>query len=157
MEERFYYDDPDAPAPNVPLQPGAAAVLFDSRGRILILKRPRGPYWSLPGGRMELGESAQGCCVRETLEETGLETEVVRLIGLYTNPRSICAYPDGNVHQSFVALFECRVVSGSLRASEESGRFHWIAPEELHEYPLIPDSALGCQDAWAGRKEAFIR
>lgn len=156
-EERFYYGDPDAPAANVPLKPGAAAIIFDSERRILILKRTRGPYWSLPGGRMDVGESAPQCCIRETQEETGLKTEVVRLIGLYTNPQSLCAYPDGNVHQSYIALFECRVVSGELRESEEGGSFRWITPQELESLLLLPDNILCCQDAWADQEAAFIR
>ena len=78
-EERFFYNDPDAPAPNVPLSPGVSAVIFDSERRILFMKRTRGDYWSLPGGRMDIGESAQDCCIRETFEETGLETRIVRV------------------------------------------------------------------------------
>lgn len=156
-EERFYYDDPGAPAPNVPLKPGVAAILFDDQRRILILKRTRGPYWSIPGGRQEVGESAQECCVRETREETGLETRVVRLIGLYTNPRSICAYPDGNVHQSYIALFECEVMGGTLAGGEESSRFHWLGPEEMDDFLLLPDTVLCIRDAWAGQEAAFVR
>lgn len=156
-EEQFYYDDPSAPAPNVPVRPGAAAVIFDLQDRILIIKRTRGPYWSLPGGRMEVGESAQDCCVRETEEETGLKARVVRLIGLYSNPRSICAYPDGNVHQSYLALFECEVEGGELREGTETTRFHWLSREELDQFLLLPDSRINCQDAWARQEAAFIR
>lgn len=156
-DERFYYNDPDAPKPNVPLTPGVAAILYDEQRRILIEKRTRGDYWSVPGGRMDLGESAQECCVRETLEETGLETRVVRLIGLYTNAASICAYPDGNVHQSYIALFECEIVGGKLRESAETTRFHWLSPDELDGYLLLPDNVLAIKDAWAGQAEAFIR
>lgn len=156
-EERFYYDDPDAPAPNVPLLPGAAAVIFDGHGRILIMKRTRGPYWSLPGGRMDLGESAHGCCERETEEETGLRVRVKRLIGLYSNPRSICSYPDGNVHQSYIALFECEVVEGALRESDETSRFHWMTRSEVDDFALLPDSRICCLDAWTRQEAAFVR
>ena len=156
-KERFYYDDPTAPTANVPVQPGAAAIIFDEHDRILIMKRTRGPYWCIPGGRMDVGESAQDCCLRETEEETGLQTRILRLIGLYTNPRSICAYPDGNVHQSYIALFECEVVSGELRESEETGQFHWMSREEMDKYLLLPDNVRCCRDAWERRVAAFIR
>jgi ADP-ribose pyrophosphatase YjhB (NUDIX family) len=157
LEEKFYFRDPDAPKPNVPLQPGVAAILFDAQKRILIMKRTRGPYWCIPGGRMDAGESAAACCIRETREETGLETHIVRLIGLYTDPQSICAYPDGNVHQSYIALFECCIVGGELRASAESGHFHWMSREEMDGFTLLPDTVLCCQDAWAEQVAAFIR
>jgi 8-oxo-dGTP pyrophosphatase MutT (NUDIX family) len=159
IEERFYYDDPGAPEVNVPLKPGVAAVLFDDQRRILIVKRTRGPYWSLPGGRQDAGESAPESCVRETCEETGLETRVQRLIGLYTNAGSICAYPDGNVHQSYIALFECEIVGGELRETDETGGWHWMSMEEFEQkrFLLLPDNVLCCRDAWEGRETAYIR
>ena len=100
-EEIFYDGEPGDPRPNVPLSPGVAAVIFDADRRVLILKRSRGIYWSLPGGRLDIGESAHACCMRETLEETGLQTRIVRLISANTDPRRVVHYPDGNVHQSF--------------------------------------------------------
>jgi 8-oxo-dGTP pyrophosphatase MutT (NUDIX family) len=158
-DERFYYDDPAAPAVNVPLHPGVAAIIFDAQNRILILKRTRGPYWSLPGGRQDVGESGPECCVRETREETGLETKVVRLIGLYTHAGSICAYPDGNVHQSYIALFECEVTCGKLAHTDETGGWRWLSREEFDQgdFLLLPDNVLCCEDAWAGKDSAFIR
>lgn len=158
-EERFYYDDPDAPAVNTPLQPGVAAVIFDDRRRILILKRTFGPYWSLPGGRQDVGESAPECCIRETREECGLETRVERLIGLYTNAGSICAYPDGNVQQSYIALFECSVTGGHLQSTDETHGWHWLSHEEFESnaYLLLPDNVLCCRDSWQGRDAAFVR
>src|SRR4051812_19828461 len=94
--ERFYYGEPDAPTPNTPIRPGVSAVIFDTDRRILFMKRNRSEYWSLPGGRLDLGESAQDCCVRETLEETGMETRIVRIVSVNSDPRSIIHYPDGN-------------------------------------------------------------
>jgi 8-oxo-dGTP pyrophosphatase MutT (NUDIX family) len=155
--ERCYYEDPEAPAPNVPLSPGVSAVIFDVDRRILFIKRTRGDYWSLPGGRMDLGESAQDCCVRETLEETGLLTRVLRLISVNTNPRCIIAYPDGNVHQSFVLCFEVEVNGGQLKAGAESETFRWCGPEEIASLNLMPDSRLNALDAWANQEAAFIR
>ncbi len=156
-EETFYYNDPTSPKPNVPLKPGVAAILFDDLDRILVFKRTRGPYWCIPGGRQDLGESAQDCCIRETFEETGLTTEVSRLVGLYTNPLSICSYPDGNVHQSYIALFECRIISGELTTSNESREFQWMSRDELENFQLLPDNVLCCLDAWKHQPEAFIR
>ena len=155
--EKFYYDDLDCPAPNVPLHPGVSAVLFDAERRILILKRPRGGFWCLPGGRMDIGESAQECCLRETREETGLETEIVRLISVNTNPRSVVHYPDGNVHQSFVLCFEARIIGGALRSSEESESFRWMRRKEVDSTKIIPDSRINALDAWADQEAAFMR
>jgi ADP-ribose pyrophosphatase YjhB (NUDIX family) len=156
-EERFYYEEMDTPAPNVPLSPGVSAVIFDAARRILFLKRAHGDYWCLPGGRMDMGESAQDCCVRETLEETGLHTRIVRLISVNTNPRSVVHYPDGNVHQSFVICFEAEVIGGELQAGHEAAGFRWCSQEELDDVRLIPDSRFNALDAWANQASAFIR
>jgi 8-oxo-dGTP pyrophosphatase MutT (NUDIX family) len=156
-EERFYFNDPRAPAPNVPLSPGVSAVIFDTAGRILFMKRKHGDYWCLPGGRMDMDESASECCVRETLEETGLETRVVRLISLNTDPASIVHYPDGNVHRSFVLCFEAEIVGGAIAEGSESEGFRWVGPEDLDSLTLIPDSRRNALDAWMGVEAAFIR
>ena len=156
-EEIFYDGESETPRPNVPVSPGVAAVIFDADRRVLILKRSRGIYWSLPGGRLDIGESAQDCCVRETFEETGLQTRIVRLISSNTDPKRVVHYPDGNVHQSFVLCFEAEVIGGELTSSFESEAFRWVGPEDLDHYALIPDSRLNILDAWADRPAAFIR
>jgi len=157
MTELFYDGEPETPKPNMPLSPGVSAVIFDDSRRILFMKRTRGDWWSLPGGRMDIGESAQICCVRETLEETGLETRIVRLVSVNTSPSRVVHYPDGNVHQSFVLCFEAEVIGGSLRESSESAGFRWCSADEIETIHLIPDSRQNAFDAWANRTEAFIR
>jgi 8-oxo-dGTP pyrophosphatase MutT (NUDIX family) len=155
--ERFYYDEPDTPKPNVPLSPGVSSVIFDAGRRILFMKRTRGDYWCLPGGRMDIGESAQDCAVRETLEETGLLTRIVRVISINTNPCSVVHYPDGNVHQSFVICFEAEILGGALKVNPEAEGFRWCSQEEIADLKLIPDSRLNAEDAWTGQAAAFIR
>lgn len=155
--ERFYYDDADCPAPNKPLHPGVSAVIFDSADRVLFMKRSRSDHWCLPGGRMDMHESAQECCIRETLEETGFETEIVRLVSINTNPRSVVHYPDGNVHRSFVICFEAKIVGGTLKPSVESEGFRWVGKSELDTINLIPDSRMNALDAWKFQEAAFIR
>lgn len=66
---------------------GAAAVIMDSKGRILLVKHNYGKYnWELPGGLSEQNESAENTAKREVLEETGLEVTVARLTGVYYEP-----------------------------------------------------------------------
>jgi ADP-ribose pyrophosphatase YjhB (NUDIX family) len=65
------------------------AIIFDDSGRILLIKRGRPPgtgLWSLPGGRLEPGESDAAGVRREVLEETGLRVEVGRLAGTVDRP-----------------------------------------------------------------------
>jgi 8-oxo-dGTP pyrophosphatase MutT (NUDIX family) len=72
-------------APDAPVRvPCAGAVIFDDDGRLLLIRRGHEPgrgLWSIPGGRIEPGESDQQAVVREVLEETGLQVSCGRLLG----------------------------------------------------------------------------
>jgi 8-oxo-dGTP diphosphatase len=68
---------------------GAAAVILDSEGRILLVKHNYGKYnWELPGGLSENNESAQDTAKREVLEETGLDVKVGQITGIYYDPNN---------------------------------------------------------------------
>jgi 8-oxo-dGTP pyrophosphatase MutT (NUDIX family) len=64
------------------IRPGVAAVIFDE-GRVLLQRRDDTGRWGLPGGGVEPGESVRQALIREVREETGLEVEPLRLIGVY--------------------------------------------------------------------------
>ena len=76
----------DGPARVVPC---VGAVVHDAAGRLLLIQRGHDPHrglWSLPGGRIEAGESPEQAVVREVREETGLEVLPGRLVGHVTIP-----------------------------------------------------------------------
>ncbi|MFY1669986.1 NUDIX domain-containing protein [Plantactinospora sp. WMMB334] len=102
-----YFDDPSAPAATS-LIPGGSALVADDRGRILLQRRADSGNWSLPGGTMELGETLGDAVIRETREETGLNVELTGILGIYTDPRHVIAYADGEVRQEFVVAFTAR-------------------------------------------------
>lgn len=92
-------------------------------GKVLLVKRGREPFqgcYALPGGFVEYGENTENCVVREVKEETGLETEVVRLLGSYSE---MGRDPRGH----FVTLlYLLRERGGALLAGDdaESAGFH---------------------------------
>lgn len=66
---------------------GAAAIILNDEGEILLVKHNYGKYnWELPGGGSEQNESAEDTAKREVREETGLEVQVGRLTGVYYDP-----------------------------------------------------------------------
>ena len=69
--------------------PCVGAIVADGQGRLLMIKRGHEPgagLWSIPGGRIEPGETDAEALVREMLEETGLTVEVGRLVGRCSVP-----------------------------------------------------------------------
>lgn len=107
---------------------GIHAVITE-RGRFVVLRRAqRMPYrpghWDLPGGHLALGEDFEQCLKREVGEETGLEVEIERMLGLFKVP------PDPYVQ----ALYVCRPAGARrdlvLRPDEHvEGR--WVSVSEL--------------------------
>ncbi len=75
-----------------PLPPGpspTADVIIElaSGGVVLVERKYPPPGWAIPGGFIEVGETAETCAVREVREETGLDVELVELLGVYSDPR----------------------------------------------------------------------
>jgi ADP-ribose pyrophosphatase YjhB (NUDIX family) len=126
-----YYDDPGAPAANS-LVPSANVIVTNDAGQILMIKRSDNDNWAIPGGAMDLGESLVGTAVRETREETGIDCEVIGLVGIYTDPKHVILYTsNGEARQEFSVVFTARAIGGTPTPSSESTEVHWIAPAEL--------------------------
>jgi ADP-ribose pyrophosphatase YjhB (NUDIX family) len=148
--------NPYGGTPNT-LRASACAFVQDPGGRVLLQRRSDNGFWNLPGGGVELGESVAAACAREVREETGLEVEVLRLVGVYSDPAfTTVRYADGRAVQYVVSLFECRVLGGELRVDEESLELGWFAPDALPE-PFSPNHVPRLQDALARRDAAFYR
>ncbi|WP_422770219.1 NUDIX domain-containing protein [Plantactinospora sp. WMMC1484] len=131
MSQRVdYFDDPSAPAATS-LVPGGSALVADEQGRILLQRRTDSGNWSLPGGTMELGETLGDAVIRETREETGLDIELTGILGIYTDPRHVIAYADGEVRQEFVVAFTARPLGGELAVSDESTEVAWFDPADI--------------------------
>ena len=112
---------PDAPVAGV----GGVVI----RGReVLFVRRafpPRQGEWSLPGGRLELGESLVAAVRREVLEETGIEVVVGPLVEAFDRVHRDEA---GRVRYHFVIVdFLCRPCGGKLRAGDDAADARWVA------------------------------
>jgi 8-oxo-dGTP diphosphatase len=110
----------------------STAVIRDTAGRILFHHRPDFNLWGLPGGILEAGESPAECARRESLEETGLQIEPVKLTAVLSSPRHNILYPNGDRVQQISFYFESRIAGGSLRLDrEETTRLEFFPPGRL--------------------------
>jgi ADP-ribose pyrophosphatase YjhB (NUDIX family) len=130
-----HFNDPAAPAANR-LVPAASAVVVDRAGRVLLHRRTDNALWSIPGGAMELGESTAETVVREVKEETGLDVAPERVVGIYSNPRHVVEYADGEVRQQFSVCFACRLVGGQVATGDESSEVGFFTPAEIEAMPV---------------------
>jgi 8-oxo-dGTP pyrophosphatase MutT (NUDIX family) len=150
-----HYDDPDAPKPNS-LKPAASAVITNERGEILMQRRADNDLWALPGGTMDLGESIAQTAVREVREETGLDVEISGLVGVYTDPRHLIEYSDGEVRQQFNICFTARVRGGELARSDESTDLRWVPAGALDNLAIHHTTKLRLQHFLEKRSAPYV-
>lgn len=141
MARTDHYNNPDAPQANS-VVPSATAVVTDDDGRILLVHKVDNGLWALPGGGMELGESIEDCAVREVKEETGLDVEITGLIGVYSNPRHVIEYTDGEVRQQFSLCYTTAILGGNLAHDHESTDLQWIHPDQIPDLNMHPSMRL---------------
>ncbi|MEM9232777.1 MAG: NUDIX hydrolase [Pseudomonadota bacterium] len=101
--------------PTVTLATGA--VIFKDR-EVLLIQRGRPPFmghWSIPGGKVDFGETIETALTREIREETGVEVEILGLIDAFE------ALPQKNGERHFVMIdYACRYVSGEVQAGDDA-------------------------------------
>lgn len=137
--------------------PATSAVIFNEQGAILLQRREDNGEWGLPGGIMEIGERIDQTLIREVAEETGLQVEPTRLVGLYTDPAWTFTYPNGDRSQPVVACFEARIMGGRLQADGvESLEVGFFPLNRLPE-PLDVRWRVRIEDAMARYPHAVVR
>jgi acetyl-CoA carboxylase carboxyl transferase subunit beta len=111
------------------------ALITGPDGRVLLVLRGHEPgkgQWSVPGGRINPGETPENALVREVHEETGLHVVVQELLGHLTIPISA-----ENVYA--VTDYRCQVVGGELVAGDDAADVRWVALTELTDLPTTTD------------------
>ena len=97
----------------------AAVIVMNEKQEILLLRGPK-RGWEMPGGQVEEGESLKAAAIRETMEETGIEVDILSFCGIFQNvQRSICN-----------TLFLAKPVGGKLTTSSESLEVGFFPLEE---------------------------
>lgn len=123
--------------------PLAATIILPREGRVLLGRRtidPRRGYWTLPGGYVELGESAEEAVAREAAEEIGIEVRVERLLGLHSGAPSAVA----------VALYLGTIVRGEPEPLHEVDRVGFYDP--ANPPPIAFRSTLWALALWEAER-----
>jgi ADP-ribose pyrophosphatase YjhB (NUDIX family) len=110
-----------------------SAAIFRN-GKVLLVRRARSPakgFYSLPGGRVEFGETLHAALVREIGEETALEVAIIGLAGW----REVMPAASGGGHY-LIMSFAARWTAGDVMLNEELDEFRWLAPEALGELKI---------------------
>ncbi|GEK59166.1 NUDIX domain-containing protein [Marinococcus halophilus] len=114
---------------------GALIIAEDDDGRILLQERTSPPgSWSFPGGLMELGETAEETAVRETLEETGLRAQGLRLFNVYSGEDTFVVAPNGDPFYCVIIVYTVEELEGAIQPDpEESASVAFLNPSDLPE------------------------
>ena len=132
--------NPIRPSRQYPGQPivGVGAVIMEN-GKVVLVKRrfePLAGQWSLPGGRLELGETLEAGLAREMLEETGHEVEVGPVVDVFDR---ILLDPERKVRYHYVLIdYLCRPIGGTLTHGSDVAAAELVDPGDLDRYRLTP-------------------
>ena len=123
------------------LMVGAAILVLDPSGRLLLMKRSDSGCWGPPGGAVEPGERVEEAARRETLEETGLGIGAMSLFGVFSGPELYYVYPNGDEVYNVTIVYLSRDFSGQPVIDHEHTGWRWFATDEIPtdiSPPIIP-------------------
>jgi 8-oxo-dGTP diphosphatase len=121
-----------SPSPSRPQLAVSASIFRD--GKVLLVRRARSPgkgFYSLPGGRVEFGETLHAALHREVAEETALRIEIADLAAW----REVVPTAEGGGHYVILS-FAARWIAGEPALNEELDDWQWLAPEALGQLKM---------------------
>lgn len=123
------------------LQDGAAAIIVNKNGQILLQSRADRDKWGLPGGCQELGERFEDTVIREIKEETNLDVkeEDLELITVVSGESRRNEYPNGDVVINNTVLYCVKKYSGELKWDSESKEMKFFDLDNLPQNQNDPD------------------
>lgn len=134
---RVFFHDPGAPSATAVVP--SAFVAVTSGERLLLVRRRDSGRWELPGGKVDVGETAVGAAVREAAEESGVRVRITGLVGLFTDPQHVVSALDGTVRQQFVVVFRGEAQGGTPHGDpSETSDAAWVDVTDIGDLPMEP-------------------
>ncbi|HEX3592085.1 MAG TPA: NUDIX domain-containing protein [Pseudonocardiaceae bacterium] len=143
------------------IQPGPATLVVTCHGRLsgrlLLARRADTHNWELPGGKVEIGESATDAVLREVAEETGVHIAVTTLSGVYTDPGHLMAYGSGEIRQQFALVVHAISINGEPQPDHhEMTNAAWIDLPDIDTLPVHPSMRLRIDHALAKADHTWL-
>lgn len=118
------------------IQTGAAIIIRNENGQILLQERTDRDKWGLPGGCQELGEDLRDTAVREAYEETGIKLNPnnIELIDTLSGVTRKNSYPNGDIVYNNTSLYLAEVSiddESNLKGDSETKRLKFFYPDEV--------------------------
>lgn len=111
----------------------AAAIIENEHGQILIARRKKGKaqegMWEFPGGKIEAGETAEQCLIRELREEMSIDIEPYQFF-------AASEHVDGSLH-ILLKAYKAKYVGGTIVLSDHDS-YQWVELEQLPEFSFSP-------------------
>ncbi|MDI6619219.1 MAG: NUDIX domain-containing protein [Clostridiales bacterium] len=108
----------------------AGGIIINDKNEILLVKNPR-KGWEYPGGIIEVGETVPQGLIREIKEESGIDVEIINIVGIYSNIKKKKGYNGVKEIPTIVNIdFICKYISGELTTSDESSDVKWFTKNE---------------------------
>ena len=120
------------------------AVIISENDSITLIERKKDPYkgsWALPGGFVEYGETVESAVIREVKEETGLDIQIITIVGVYSDPDR-----DPRGH-TVTICYLTEKVGGTLKADTDASKAKYFNKEEISNLNLAFDHNSILKDA----------
>ena len=126
------------------IQTGAAIIIRNENGQILLQERTDRNKWGLPGGCQDLGEDLRFTAVREAYEETGIKLDPyeIKLIDTLSGESRKNSYPNGDIVYNNTSLYLADVSmedASNLKGDSETKRLQFFNPDEVPENLMDAD------------------
>ena len=153
---QVYPHDPAAPTATV-VAPSVQVAVRWLGGRLLLVQRCDDGMWELPGGFVDVGETAVDAAVRTTAAGAGIRVLITGLAGLFTDPEHVVRFPDGEVCQRFALVFRARCLGGVPHGDQwTTSDAAWVAVADLSRLALEPSARRPIAEALAMGEPTYL-
>lgn len=115
------------------LLPSVTVLVFDSAGRVLLVRHANNNVWVAPGGMIEVDEMPEQAARREMQEETGCEIEILGILGVYGGSAFRVQYQNGDEVAYVMTVYEARISGGELKPDgQETLETNFFSYAETH-------------------------